>query len=64
MDQHEFIRTAHRVYGKNISELSRMTEHSRNTVIRCEHWKCRERKNQPFSRSSCQRKAGQPVNSI
>lgn len=25
MDQYEFIRTAHRVYGRNISELSKMT---------------------------------------
>ena len=51
MDQYEFIRTAHRVYGKNISELSRMTGHSRNTVkkaIRGETWKYRERENQPF----------------
>jgi len=32
MNQYEFIRTAHRAYGKNISELSRMTGHSRNTV--------------------------------
>jgi len=32
MDQYEFIRTAHRIYGKNISELSRVTRHSRNTV--------------------------------
>lgn len=29
MDQYEFIRTAHRVYGKNISELARLTGHSR-----------------------------------
>jgi len=51
MDQYEFIRTAHRIYGKNISELSRMTGHSRNTVkkaIRGEPWKYRERENQPF----------------
>lgn len=51
MDQYEFVRTAHRVYGKNISELSRMTGHSRNTVkkaIRGEPWEYRERKNQPF----------------
>lgn len=51
MDQYEFIRTAYRVYGKNISELSRMTGHSRNTVkraIRGEPWKYRERENQPF----------------
>jgi hypothetical protein len=32
MDQYEFIRTAHRVYGKNITELARETGHSRNTV--------------------------------
>jgi len=51
MDQYEFIRTAHRVYGKNISELSRMTGHSRNTVkkaIRGEPWKYRERDKQDF----------------
>lgn len=51
MDQYEFIRTAHRVYGKNISELSRMTGHSRNTVkkaIRGEPWGYREREKQPF----------------
>jgi len=51
MDQYEFIRTAHRVYGKNISELSRMTGHSRNTVkkaIRGEPWKYQERNNQDF----------------
>lgn len=51
MDQYEFIRTAHRVYGKNISELSRITGHSRNTVkkaIRGEPWGYREREKQPF----------------
>ena len=51
MDQYEFIRTAHRVYDKNISELSRMTGHSRNTVkkaIRGEPWGYRERRKQPF----------------
>ena len=51
MDQYEFIRTAHRVYGKNISELSRMTGHSRNTVkkaIRGEPWGYSERAKQPF----------------
>lgn len=51
MDQYEFIRTAHRVYGKNISELSRMTGHSRNTVkkaLRGEPWGYQERENQPF----------------
>jgi transposase len=51
MDQYEFIRTAHRAYGKNISELSRMTGHSRNTVkkaLRGEAWGYSERKKQPF----------------
>jgi transposase len=32
MDQYELIRTAHRVYGKNISEIVRETGHARNTV--------------------------------
>lgn len=51
MDQYEFIRTAHRVYGKNISELSRMTGHSRNTVkkaLRGEPWGYQDREKQPF----------------
>ena len=51
MDQYEFIRTAHRLYGKNISELKRMTGHSRNTVkkaIRGEAWGYKERQHQPF----------------
>ncbi|MFH1215480.1 MAG: IS21 family transposase [Pseudomonadota bacterium] len=51
MDQYEFIRTAHRVYGKNISELVRATGHSRNTVkkaIRGEPWGYKEREKQVF----------------
>mgnify|MGYP001131818640 CR=1 FL=1 len=51
VDQYEFIRTAHRVYGKSISELARLTGHSRNTVkkaIRCEPWGYKERAEQPF----------------
>ena len=32
MDQYEMIRTGCRVYGQNISEMSRMTGHSRNTI--------------------------------
>jgi len=51
MDQYELIRTAHRVYGKNITELARMTDHSRNTVkkaIRGEPWGYKERQRQPF----------------
>lgn len=51
MDQYEFIRTAHRVYGKNISELTRMTGHSRNTVKKALHGELfgyKERERQPF----------------
>jgi len=51
MDQYEMIRTGCRVYGKNISELSRITGHSRNTIkkaIRGEPWGYRERAHQPF----------------
>jgi hypothetical protein len=51
MDQYEFVRTAHRVYGKNISELARMTGHSRNPVkkaIRGESWGYKERNRQSF----------------
>lgn len=51
MGQYEFIRTAHRVYERNISELSRMTGHSRNTVrkaLRGEAWGYSERRHQPF----------------
>ena len=51
MDQYELVRTAHRVYGKNISELSRMTGHSRNIIkkaIRGELWNYKERVHQPY----------------
>jgi len=51
MDEYEFIRTGYRVYGKNISELSRITGHSRNTIkkaIRGEPWGYKERKHQAF----------------
>ena len=51
VDQYELIRIAHRRYGKNISELSRMTGHSRNTIkkaIRGETWGYKERTQQPF----------------
>lgn len=53
MDQYELIRTAHRRYGKTISELSRTTGHSRNTVrkaLRGEPWGYKERAHQPFPR--------------
>lgn len=51
MDQYELVRTAHRVYGQNISELSRLTGHSRNTIkkaIRGEPWRYKERNHQSF----------------
>jgi transposase len=51
MDQYELIRTAHRVYGKNVSKLSKMTGHSRNTVKKAIHgevWGYKERQHQPF----------------
>ena len=51
MDQEELIRTGHRVYGKSISELARLTGHSRNTIkkaIRGEPWGYGERQHQPF----------------
>ncbi len=51
MDQYEFIRTGYRVYGKSISELSRTTGHSRNTMkkaIREEPWGYKARRHQGF----------------
>ncbi len=51
MDQYELVRTGYRVYGKNISELARLTGHSRNTIkkaIRGESWGYKERNHQPF----------------
>ena len=51
MDQYDYIRTAHRVYGKNISELARQTGHSRNTIkkaLRGEPWGYKEREQQLF----------------
>ena len=32
MDQYELVRTGYRVYGQSISELARLTGHSRNTI--------------------------------
>lgn len=51
MDQYELVRTGHRVYGQNISELARLTGHSRNTIkkaIRGEPWGYKDRSHQPF----------------
>ena len=50
MDQYEFIRVAHRVYKKNITELAKQTGHSRNTIkkaLRGEPWGYKERASQP-----------------
>lgn len=51
MDQYEYIRTAQRVYGTNISELARQTGHSRNTIkkaLRGEAWGYSEREQQLY----------------
>ncbi len=51
MDQYELIRTACRVYGQNVSEMARLTGHSRNTIkkaIRGEPWGYKERQRQPY----------------
>jgi len=34
VDQYDYIRTAHRVYGKKIRQIARDTEHSKNTLKR------------------------------
>jgi transposase len=50
VDQYELIRTAHRVYGKNISEIVRETGHARNTIkkaLRGEHQGYTTRRTQP-----------------
>ncbi len=51
VDQYEYIRIAHRVYGKKIREITRETEHSRNTikkVLKNEYIGYSSRQNQPF----------------
>lgn len=50
VDQYGYIRTAHRVYGKNIKQISRETGHSKNTikkVLREEYSGYKPRINQP-----------------
>jgi len=49
--QYEYIRTAHRIYGKTISEIARSTGHSRNTIRKTllnEASGYRNRQNQAF----------------
>lgn len=51
VEQYEFIRTAHRVYGRSISEISKATGHSRNTVRKAlnqEHSGYTKRSTQPY----------------
>lgn len=51
MAEYEYIRTAKRVYKKNISEISRDTGHSRNTIRKAlngEHSGYKKRVQQPF----------------
>lgn len=50
VEQYEYIRTAHRIYNKSISEIARDTGHSRNTVkkvLRGEYTGYTKRKTQP-----------------
>lgn len=51
VDQYDFIRTAHRVYGKSIKQIARETGHSKNTirrVLRSEYNTYKERNKQPY----------------
>ena len=51
VSQYEYMRTAHRVYGKSIREIARETGHSRNTVkkvLRGEYQESSERKGRDY----------------
>jgi transposase len=51
VDQYEYIRTAHRVYGKSIREIQRQTGHDRKTIrkaLRSEPKGYAKRKAQPY----------------
>ena len=51
LDQYEYIRIAHRVYGKKIKEIARDTGHSKNTIKRAlkeQYRGYRVRKEQPY----------------
>jgi predicted transcriptional regulator len=51
MDQYEYIRTAHRVYGKRVREIARETGHDRKTirkVLRGERSGYGQRQSQPY----------------
>jgi hypothetical protein len=52
MDQYEYVRTAHRVYGKSIRTIERETGHDRKTirrVLRGEYSGYCQREAQPYS---------------
>ena len=51
VDQYDYIRTAHRVYGKKIKQIARDTGHSKNTikkVLRSEYSEYKARVMQPY----------------
>ena len=51
VEQYEYVRTAHRVYGKKIREIARETGHSRNTIrkaLKAEHSGYKPRTHQAF----------------
>lgn len=51
MDQYEYIRTAHRVYGKSVRQIARQTGHDRKTirkVLRGEPGGYAQRRSQPY----------------
>ncbi|MBU2644722.1 IS21 family transposase [bacterium] len=51
VDQYDYIRTAHRVYGKNIKQIARETRHSKNTIrkiLRGQYSEYKLRQQQPY----------------
>jgi len=51
VDQYDYIRKSHRLYGKKVKEISRETGHSKNTVkkaLRQEYIGYSPRENQPY----------------
>ena len=51
VSQYDYIRTAHRFYGKSINQISRETGHSRNTIRRAlkgEYSNYKSRQQQPY----------------
>jgi transposase len=51
VDQYDYIRTAHRVYGKKVKQIARETGHSKNTIkkiLRSEYNVYKPRQQQPY----------------